>query len=159
MINLIIAIIAIAFTLILTVVGIIFLGSNADDHGGKAEFMKLFNESQQIAGIISIYKGDGNAITRNFELKDLQRDKYMSSIPNSEWQIAPYTLYTKVNAHTCYEANKELGKVFDLDSEDIYVHPEYPELAIPYCSKQGIDKATLCCFAAGDELDNWTTGR
>lgn len=153
MFTLIIALVAIALTIFTALVTINYLGDQADK-SAKAEFMKIFNESQQIAGAISIYKNHGNFITELFQLSDLQRDDYLSSLPPTDWRIEPNTLFTPVTMNVCYEANKELGLDYSLDEPDIYIDELYPDKPVPYCSKEGLAKSTICCYspATGTEV-------
>ena len=158
MTNLIIGLIAIALSILIGVVTMSYLGEESSNKGAKAEFMKYMNESQQIAGAITIYKTDGNFITKEFKLQDLQRDKYLSSIPKGDWRIEPFKVFTPVNINICYETNKELGETYEITDTDIYIDPEYPTKPIPYCSKEGLANATICCYSPEIEAPEASTG-
>ncbi len=151
MTGLIIAIIAIGLTIYMVVAATSYLGESSENNGARAEFMKVLNESEQIAGALLAYRGHGNFITEDFTLDSLKEAKYLTDIPNNNWGFDSNRIFAPVNAHVCNEANKRMGAFFDVDDTDIYIDSEYPQAPIPYCSKEGVADRTLCCFAVEAE--------
>jgi hypothetical protein len=145
MTNLIIAIIAISLTVLILIVSAPFLGEAIVNNGTKAESMKLRNDSQQIAGAISIYKNDGNVIDQSFDLKDL-KDKYITSIPKGNWKAEPFYIFTSTTSETCIEANRASNFRFSTTDSNVYIDPRQPSTPIPYCSKDNLSVNIPCCY-------------
>lgn len=145
MTNLIIAILAIALTILLMAATLMFLGEGSSNQGAQAESMRKMNEGQQIAAAITIYKNDGNFIDSEFKLTDLL-DKYITSVPGEGWQAEPFFVYSPTSVNACIEANKNGNYVFEPTDSDIYISDENADFPVPYCSKPGLSKNIPCCY-------------
>lgn len=150
--GMIIAVIAIALTCLLMASSMMLVGPAATDNGAKAQSAKLLNQAQQIAGAITIYKGDGNFVGEDFLLTDLT-DKYLVGIPSNDWQAeASHIFRTDVSLEACALSNEQMNMRWAKTDSDVYIDPAYPDTAIPYCSKEGISKSTPCCYTPDPDV-------
>lgn len=145
MTHIILAILAIALTVLLISTTVMHLGEASSNKGALAESMKKTNEGQQIAAAITIYKNDGNFIDHTFKLEDL-KDKYITSIPKEGWSAEPYYIFSPTTVNACIEANTKANYIFQPTDSDIYIGEENPDFPIPYCSKEGLSKNIPCCY-------------
>ena len=149
--NLIIAIIAVALSILVFASSLMLMDRAATDNGAKAMSAKMQNQAQQIAGAITIYKGDGNFITEDFQLTELT-DKYLVDVPSTAWKAEAKHIYrTDVTFEACALSNDHMNMHWAKTESDVYVDPQYPDTAIPYCTKLGISNLTPCCYTPDEE--------
>lgn len=151
--SLIIAIIAGALAILVLVSSMMLMDKAATDNGAKALSAKLRNQAQQIAGAITIYKGDGNFISEDFLLTDLT-DKYLVDVPSVDWKAEAKHIYrTDVTFEACALSNDQMNMRWAKTDSDVYIDPSYPDKVIPYCSKSGISNFTPCCYTPDDKAE------
>lgn len=145
MFAIILAVIAIALTIFLTVVSINYLfedGSNA----AKAEAAKIIQEAAQIRGAILIAKTDGINIDTGSDLSELT-PKYLAEVPQSgrDWTLAEnMVIKENVNDQVCLAANLSLGFVFTKADTQVRLSKN-EDGYIPHCDKESLNPNVPCC--------------
>lgn len=108
MFSLIVTLISIALVAALALATLYYGGTAFVDNGEKAQAARLLNESQQLAGAITLHKArEGADVT---DLGQLVARDYLSALPGGAWQVIDGGVArTDLSEDQCLSANKQLG--------------------------------------------------
>lgn len=146
MFAIILAIIAIALTILASVVTLMYL----DQDGGssaKAQAAKILNEASQIRGAILIARNDGLYMDTQTSLEVL-KPKYLADIPSgmANWGLGENRVYkTDVNDAVCLAANISLGHKFTKADTQVRAADGIEDAFIPLCEKSDLNPNVPCC--------------
>lgn len=118
MFQLIVAVIAIALVLLLSIAAMYFGGSVYTESGARAAYAQNLNSATQIEAAMQLYYHDHtkNPPYEDMELLQyLQEQKYLKDIPSGDWKVNPVALYKPIeiqDVRQCSAMNKAAG--FDL---------------------------------------------
>ncbi|MND33749.1 hypothetical protein D3C87_849050 [compost metagenome] len=150
MFNLIIAIIAIAIIVVLTMAGIYHGGAAFTGNKISADAARYRTEAGQIASAITLYKNDGNEVNADFQLQDLITQNYLKQLPVG-WEpgdnkvIFPLDTSNPASEEICITANDQAGYKFSGTDSDVDAFTQDPSRGIPHCNKAGLETLVPCC--------------
>lgn len=131
MFSLVVSIIGILLVAVLSAAAIYYMGDSTHSAKGTGELARVINEASQIHGAVMLREQDkpGQALTSMQQLLD---EKYLTSAPNSDWNISPVGMIRPVSdLEQCMEFNKKHGFSF--------TEP-------PACSDEAYAKSRVCCL-------------
>lgn len=151
MVNIIIAVIAIALIAILTIASLYHGGAAFQGNKVVAEAGRYRTEASQIASAVTLFKSDGNVIDENFKLSDLVDKKYLKQLPKG-WVpgdnriIRPLDESEEMAEEICVTAIEQSGYKFSGTDDDVEPYSKDPTKGIPYCNNPTLDPLVPCCI-------------
>lgn len=145
MFAIIIAIVAIALTILASVVTLMYLSDDGKS-SAKAEAGRIIQEASQIRGAILIARNDGVPMSTEDTL-DILKPKYLADIPQGaeSWGLGENQVYkTDVRDTVCVAANLSMGAVYQATEERVRLADD-GQSVIPFCDKPNLAGNTPCC--------------
>lgn len=115
MFQLVVAVIAIALVLLLTIAAIWFGGGVYDESAARASYARNVNSAAQIEGAMQLYFTERNKHPDGEDaelLGNLQRWGYLKDVPLGDWKVNPLVLYKPIeiqNVEQCKIMNRAAG--------------------------------------------------
>jgi hypothetical protein len=145
MFAIIIAIVAIALTILASIVTIMYLSDDGKS-SAKAEAGRIIQEASQIRGAILIARNDGVQMSTQDTLGIL-KPKYLADIPQgaSAWGLGENQVFkTDVRDTVCVAANLSMGIVYVSNDSRVRLADD-GQSVIPFCDKTDLAANTPCC--------------